>query len=84
VKKILDNLVFIQEECDDKYELIKAGFCQVCGEKDKGKQDPVTWEVKKLPEYFGIELFCTDCKTEFDICYELKPIMIESYKEGEG
>ncbi len=83
MKKILPNLVFIQEECDEKYELIKAGICPACGEKDKGTQDPVMWEVKKLPEYLGIELFCTDCKTEFDICYELKPILIQSFKVDE-
>ena len=83
MKKILPNLVFIEEECEVKYELLKAGICPVCGEKDKGKQDPVIWEVKKLPEYLGIELSCTDCKTIFDICYQLKPILIESFTDDE-
>jgi len=81
MKKILNN--FTKEECEEKYKLLKAGICPVCGEKDKGKQDPVIWEVTELPEYLGIEMSCTDCKTKFAICYELKPIRIESFREDE-
>ena len=58
MKKILNN--FTQEECEEKYKLLKAGICPVCGEKDKGKQDPVIWEVTELPEYLGIEMYPHD------------------------